>query len=131
VAVDREARALERLQLGFRESCGPGDDEIRMQRQDALEIEAMAVADTRDHARGLRFHGKIRRPDDARAAAGGKQHGGRAGREADHALRRTGKGNHPRFVVTGLPGRGAAAGQQCQRSEYQPCAPPGRARAPP
>ena len=55
MAIDRTARAVEWQQLRRGERAGPRDDDIRMEREDLLEIETMAVADACNLARGRGF----------------------------------------------------------------------------
>ena len=87
MVIDAQAHPFQARQLGRRRAAAPHHDDVRMQCQDALQVEALRVADALDSFGRLRLVGVRAGADHALAGPGRKQHRGRTGGQAHDALR--------------------------------------------
>ena len=81
----RVAEALEPGDVGRGIAALPGEDQIGLERDHALELDARGVSDLRNLARGRRIVAEARDADEAPARARGEGELGQARRERDDA----------------------------------------------
>ena len=89
--VERQTRRLELRQLAAGVAVVPGQHEIGLQQQDALDVEALVVADPRHRARLVRKRAQRDRADERGAATDRVHELGQVRRQRDHPLRRVGR----------------------------------------
>jgi hypothetical protein len=99
MAVDAQPQPLEPFERQRWGAARPGDDHVRAQCEDALDVEVLGIPDARDAPRGLGLLGKARRRHHALARPGREQHGGGTRREADDAAGRTGQHEHAAVII--------------------------------
>ncbi len=135
VAIDAQPDAFEARQLDLRGTAAPHHDDIGVQREDALEVKTLAVADALDRLGSRGLVGIIAGADHTIARAGRKQHRGRPGGQAHDALRGPREFEHMLIVIlqpqrVRLGGRrGADRRQPRERAQQPRQMPPGPAQS--